>query len=225
MGLPTARNRLIEAASGEFILPLDADNRISKNFVDAALNAFRTRPDLGVVYGNRQLMGGRTELIQVPDFNLEHMVRHNTIDACAMFRRELWRDLGGYDTSLRLGYEDWEFWLNAGKRGWQFQHLPLIGLEYRVRPNSLDSIAQSPEGLSQFRKLMLHKHADLLLAFMSERLHRLINVSSPIPHDFRKLPWWPRMVLYAYWNKIWAGIDASQRRATVPGAAAILGRT
>jgi glycosyltransferase involved in cell wall biosynthesis len=221
MGLAATRNRLIEAASGEFILPLDADNRIGKDFVNAALKALRTRSDLGVVYGDRQLIGGRTELIQVPDFNLQHMVRNNTIDACAMFRRDLWRDIGGYDTSLRLGFEDWEFWLNAWKRGWQFQHLPLVGLEYRVRPDSLVTRAQSPEGRLQFRKLMLHKHADLLLTSMPARLQGVLSISSPIPHDFRKLPLLTRMVLYAYWKRFWAHIDASQRRSTGPGSAVV----
>ena len=38
-GLADARNKGIEAAKGEFILPLDADDKISSNYMEAALRA------------------------------------------------------------------------------------------------------------------------------------------------------------------------------------------
>lgn len=36
-----------------------------------------------------------------------------------MFRKSMWEKIGGYDESMRLGYEDWEFWLRAVKNGYR----------------------------------------------------------------------------------------------------------
>jgi glycosyltransferase involved in cell wall biosynthesis len=175
-GLPAARNALIAQARGRYILPLDADNRLNRAFVQQALEVLRTDPTVGVVYGDRQLFGSRRERLAVPEFNLHQMITGNDIDACAMFRRELWSDVGGYDPRLRLGFEDWEFWLHAGKRGWTFRHLPIIALEYRVRPDSLVSRAASPEGFRQFRELLLRKHADLLIRWLPGPLRWLCAI-------------------------------------------------
>jgi len=203
-GLAATRNALIGAACGRLILPLDADNRLAPGFVEAALAAFRADPDLGVVYGDRQLFAGRTDRLRVPDFDLGRIIDANAIDACAMFRRDLWRDVGGYDASLRLGFEDWEFWLHAGKRGWRFRHLPMVGLEYRVRPDSLVSRSDSPEGNRQFRHLLWGKHADLLLASTPAPLRAALGVRPPFPADLAQLPPWKRFALRTHWHLRWA---------------------
>lgn len=202
-GLPVARNTLIRAARGRLILPLDADNLIGNGFVEAAIDAFHADPGLGVVYGDRQTFGGQTALLLVPDFDLHRMLQGNTIDACALFRRELWTDVGGYDESLRLGFEDWEFWLHAGKRGWRFQHLPMIGVEYRVRPDSLLTRAQSPEGRSQFRALMMRKHPDLVLALLPIWYRAACRIRPPLRSTRPALGWWRRRIVEAHLRRVW----------------------
>jgi GT2 family glycosyltransferase len=199
-GLPSARNTLIERARGRFILPLDADNRLNRAFVRRALEVLQTDPQVGVVYGDRQLFGAQRERIVVPEFDLRRMVSHNYIDACAMFRRDLWRDVGGYDPRLRLGSEDCEFWLNAGKRGWTFRHLPMIGLEYRVRPDSLVSQAASPEGMRQFRDLLFRKHADLLVRLLPDRRGWCFPKLPPRDTDIADLAGFQRWVLRYHWG-------------------------
>lgn len=203
-GLSAARNALITAACGRLILPVDADNRLHCGFVMEALEAFRAEPDLGVVYGDRQLFGLRTDHLRVPELDVTHLVNTNSIDACAMFRRELWCAVGGYDTTLQLGYEDWEFWLHAYKLDWRFRHLPTISLDYRVRPDSLLSKSDSPKGNRQFRHLLWRKHADLLLATTPELLKRVLGLRPPYPANVRFLPSWSRFAVRAYWHLAWA---------------------
>ncbi len=159
-GLSATRNRLISEARGKLILPLDADNRLSPGFIENALAAFNRDPQLGVVYGNRRLFGLVDCDLPVAEFHLHRIAWRNYIDACAMFRRELWEDVDGYDESL-WALEDWEFWIHAGKKGWRFQHLPQIALEYRVRPNSLLARVNTRSHYRKLNRLVMTKHFDL----------------------------------------------------------------
>ncbi len=159
-GLSSARNAAIAEARGSYILPLDADNRLRPNFVRAAVELLDQEPGVAVVHGDRQLFGASTDLIVVPEYDISKMLGGNYVDACALYRRLVWEEIGGYDEEMS-GFEDWEFWIRAGSRGWRFRHLPMPALDYRVRPDSL--VVQCLQGKTR-HKLCEHvrkKHFDL----------------------------------------------------------------
>lgn len=201
-GLSAARNALVAAARGRFILPLDSDNRLCPGFLERAIAALRDDPRLGVVYGDRRLFGARSERRLVPEFDVRTILHRNSIDACAVFRREVWDDTGGYDTGL-WGFEDWEFWIHASKRGWRFRHLPEVAFEYRVRPGSLLARCSTPKGYAMFRRNLWRKHADLLIGLTPAVLRSITRVPSPPPADLDALGPWSRLVYRAYWHRIW----------------------
>ena len=159
-GLSSARNEAIAAARGRYILPLDADNRIHPTFVKSAIELLDKDPEIGVVYSDRQLFGASTQHIPVPEYEFRSLLGGNAIDACAVYRRDLWRELEGYDEGMS-GFEDWEFWIRAGLSGWRFHHLSMVAQDYRMRADSL--LEQCLEGQTR-RRLCEHirkKHADL----------------------------------------------------------------
>jgi glycosyltransferase involved in cell wall biosynthesis len=135
-GLAAARNNGIRAARGRYVLPLDADNRLVPGFIASAIRVLNTESDVGVVYGDRLDFGARSGRAHVPSFNLNLLLRSNFIDACAVYRREIWESCRGYDAGAAV-LEDWEFWIAVAKRGWRFFRLPAVTFEYRVRPNSM----------------------------------------------------------------------------------------
>jgi len=214
-GLSAARNTAIACARGRYVLPLDADNRLRPGFVEAAMAALASDPGLGVVYGDRQLFGALQERVAVPEFELCKMLAGNYIDACALYRRELWEQAGGYDTAM-TGLEDWEFWLGAGRRGWRFRHLDLVAFDYRVRPDSL--LATSLVGRAR-RRLMghvLHKHVDAFHERLPAPLRALSSAACLLVPQR-----WQAGVRQAaaglFWHPLWAlvgpgGLLASDRR-------------
>ena len=159
-GLSSARNAGIERARGRYILPLDADNRLRSGFIERAVRELEQHSDLAVVYGDRQLFGGVDRVQFVPEFELTKLMGGNYIDACALFRRELWEELGGYDTFM-VGFEDWEFWLHAAKRGYGFLHLPFIAFDYRVQNESLVTRVMQPGLRQELLGHLLAKHGEL----------------------------------------------------------------
>ena len=49
-GLSSARNTGIKNSVGEYILPLDADDKIGDNYLEKAINIFNTVDNLKIVY-------------------------------------------------------------------------------------------------------------------------------------------------------------------------------
>jgi GT2 family glycosyltransferase len=168
-GLAAARNRGIREARGRYILPLDADNRLSAGFIAAAVRALDADPQAGVVYGDRLELGGRNGRRTVPELDLPLLLWANYIDACAAYRREIWESCGGYDAGA-LVWEDWELWISAAERGWRFHRLQEVAFEYRVRPHSMLMNAER-EGLRRaVREHVYRKHRQLYVENLTEIL-------------------------------------------------------
>lgn len=168
-GLAAARNRGFEEAAAPYVVPLDSDNRLRTGFVRQALEVLDGDPGTGVVYGDRQDFGLRSEVVDVPPFELDEILPFNFIDACAVVRKEVWRACGGYDTSMP-GWEDWEFWISAAERGWGFHHLPRVAFDYRVRPGSMLSSFEDEELRRRVMKYVVTKHRDLYWQRLPELL-------------------------------------------------------
>jgi glycosyltransferase involved in cell wall biosynthesis len=175
-GLSAARNRGIAESDGEFILPLDADNRLLPGFAAEAIARLDADPAVGVVYGDRREFGARSGDVSVPEFDLPRMLWSNLIDACAVLRRAVWSETGGYDVAF-AEWGDWDFWLGAAQRGWRFERIPRPTFEYRVRPDSLlQRFQRRPDQSSTLRRLydkhraLVSEHAPgVLLAAHDER--------------------------------------------------------
>ncbi len=72
------------------------------------------------------------------DFNLLSLIRRNFIDTCALYRKRLWEEVGGYDEQIIcMGWEDWDFWLRVACHGGVFVHLSEIAFDYRVHKDSV----------------------------------------------------------------------------------------
>jgi glycosyltransferase involved in cell wall biosynthesis len=136
-GPGAARNTGIRLAKSEFILPLDSDNRLRDVYLNQGVSLLKENSAVGVVYADAEYFGERSGRWYVPDFSLLSLIRMNFIDTCALYRRKLWEELGGYDEKKSLmGVEDWDFWLRVAAHGGTFVHLSKIGFDYRVRADS-----------------------------------------------------------------------------------------
>jgi len=137
-GASAARNTGVRLAKGEFILPLDSDNRLRDVYLNEGVSLLKNNPGIGVIYTDAEYFGERTGRWHVPNFNLLSLIRTNVIDVCALYRKKLWEEVGGYDEQMPwMGLEDWDFWLRVALHGGSFIHLPKIGFDYRVRRDSI----------------------------------------------------------------------------------------
>lgn len=76
------------------------------------------------------------------------------IGACQVFRRELWDDIGGLDTSIFYGPEDVDFCLRAKQRGWTV--LQVLDAHVRHEPRRSAKNIVSPQGARHAVALARH---------------------------------------------------------------------
>lgn len=137
-GLANARNAGIMVSKGEFILPLDSDNKIRPEFLTKSLTVFREDPNVAVFYGNAEYFGEREGFWIPGDFNLQKLLISNYIDACAVIRKSVLDKVGFYDTEMKyMGWEDWEMWLRISSYGYKFHYENEVVFDYRVLSNSM----------------------------------------------------------------------------------------
>ncbi|MGQ9661502.1 MAG: glycosyltransferase family 2 protein [Kiritimatiellia bacterium] len=165
-GLAHARNTGVRHAQGLYILPLDADNRIRPAYLNLGIQILDACPDVGVVYGDRDFFGAVEGKNTVGEFDLAKLLlEQNYIDACALYRKHVWEQCGGYDPNMPIqGLEDWDFWLSVVEKGWKFHYIPEVLFDYRKRSDSMVQKNFTPENLRRVRQYVYLKHFDLLKA-------------------------------------------------------------
>ena len=126
-----ARNRGIDEAAGDYILPLDHDDEIHPDYAAKAAAVLDARPEVGIVYARVERFGASTGEWSHGDFAIGRMLMGNVIHASAMFRRADWIAVGGYSEEMRRGWEDHDFWLNILGVGREVVHLDEVLFRYR----------------------------------------------------------------------------------------------
>jgi len=160
LGLSSARNAGIRRAAGEYILPLDADNKIRPHYLRKAVEILDHNSDTGVVYAYANLFGEKKGVWTFPVFDARKLLIENFVEACSVFRKKLWEECSGYDPAMVIGYEDWDFWICAMEKGWKFHLVQEVLFDYRVRKNSMASGCSIPENHRQVINYICEKHRD-----------------------------------------------------------------
>ena len=155
-GVSAARNLGARHASGEWLLFLDADDRLRSGAVASLLAAARGAPRAVLVYGDyntidhegRQI--GRRDLLRgrrKPSGDvLTRLAAGNFIvnGGIALARAEAFRAIGGFDTSLRY-CEDWHCWCRLAAIG-EFEFAPKLLLDYRLHTaNTMNAAVRTPK--------------------------------------------------------------------------------
>jgi glycosyltransferase involved in cell wall biosynthesis len=172
-GPGAARNLGVLKSSGRNIVFLDSDNRIRPEMIETGSALLRTNAAIGGVYG-APIFFGDTD---VPRFcagqtdRFEILVK-NSVDVCAMIRREVWDSVDGFDEDPRLiGFEDWDFWIRVLGNGWRLEYVSETWYEYRIRADSLVQSALSAERYKDMIQYMHTKHEDQFTANYAELIH------------------------------------------------------
>lgn len=127
-GPSVARNTGIDAARGEFVHFIDADEFILPTKVKKSCALFQQHPEIGVVYGHGIAVepdGVTVITMEQPplpsgDVLCEWLVgtmaggTHGVVSS-VMVRREALRAVGGFNPTIK-GTEDWDLWLRLAAR-------------------------------------------------------------------------------------------------------------
>jgi glycosyltransferase involved in cell wall biosynthesis len=163
-GPAAARNTAIEHAKGKYILPLDADNKITAQYINTGI-AILEKGDYQIVYCTPHFFGDTAKasrfFVSKP-FDITEMLAVNYIDNCAFYLKEVWIKNNGYDTAIPyFGHEDWEFWINAYANGFKFYFIKEKLFYYRILKNSVADQFKENKKVQANQLYILKKHASL----------------------------------------------------------------
>jgi glycosyltransferase involved in cell wall biosynthesis len=158
-GLSAARNTGIGRASGRFILPLDADDKISPDCIEKSVT-FKNSGTADIVYGICQCFGTANNLWNYK-YNLRDLLVDSLFQCSALFEKAHWRECGGYNEQLIKGREDWDFWLRMAEQGHFGYRIEEVLFYYRKKQQSmLTSLLPQYNDITELVKGM---HANLFI--------------------------------------------------------------
>ena len=141
-GVSAARNNGIAHSKGEYILPLDGDDKIASEFLEQTLQEIKKDRNIRVVYTDVLFFGERNDIYKLPDFSIEKLMGQNILCITALFRREDFDKTGGFNNNMREGFEDWDFWMSMFQDGKGTAYkIPQILFYYRIKPVSRNNTA------------------------------------------------------------------------------------
>jgi glycosyltransferase involved in cell wall biosynthesis len=155
-GVSAARNLGARDARGDWLMFLDADDRLRPGAVATLLATAKTSARAVLVYGDYNTIDsagrpiGRRDLLKgrrKPSGNvLERLARGNFIvnGGIMLVRADAFRSTGGFDVSLRY-CEDWHCWCRVAALG-EFAYVPKPLLDYRLHTaNTMNAAVRTPQ--------------------------------------------------------------------------------
>lgn len=133
LGPAGARNYGINMADGRYILPVDSDDKIEPTYIEKAVTILKNNPHIGVVYCEADLFGEKSGKWDLPNYSFDTMLLDNIVFVTAMFYKEDWEQVGGFNTYMDMGMEDYDFWLSILALGKEIYQIPEILFHYRIK--------------------------------------------------------------------------------------------
>lgn len=130
-GVSAARNMGAKAASGQFLLFLDADDELKNN---ALLNLLAFKDSFDVMVGD--CIGNPNKKLYKSKLTDENFVKGMKIQVgTALIKSELFHALNGFNESLNYS-EDMDLWFRLWLQDCRFKSIEHVVLTYRIHENS-----------------------------------------------------------------------------------------
>lgn len=142
-GLASARNTGIKNASGKYLHFLDSDDLIYPYFLERMVEIIDSDNKVDILLCAWELIDEEGKVISgkigPPEIGnlIEDLILQNLFPVhAAITRRELFENLGSFDEKLSA-LEDWDLWLRAAIKGFNFRTLDIVGVKYRRHKDAM----------------------------------------------------------------------------------------
>ncbi len=169
-GVSAARNTGIREVKAPLALVLDGDDSLQPSFIEEVSKLFNENPSMIAASSWMQTFGVLDSIVRPHGGNAAAFLARNCCPATHIFRRQVWEQCGGYDETMRSGFEDWDFFLSmletAPDTYIGIVEKPLIN--YRTTPVS--SNIKSMEKRLQLMRYIIEKHGKCYQKHLTEAI-------------------------------------------------------
>lgn len=182
-GLADARNYGIKASNGEFILPLDSDDKIAPTYIEKAIRHFELHPETTLVYCKADRFDEKNGPWNLPEYKYDNLLWDNCIFCSSIYKRRDYDVAGGYNTNMKYGLEDWDFWLSLLNPNSVVYCIDEFLFHYRYRKGSMIS-GVNAERQKEMNRQIFRNHR----AVYANEVENLINYhyQSKVAESYRK---------------------------------------
>lgn len=166
-GLSDARNYGIKHSLGKYILPLDSDDKISKDYTKEAIEVLEKDPAIKLVFCRAQLFGGDNQEWELLPYTYENLLFvRNCIYCSAIYKREDYNKTVGYNVNMIYGWEDYDFWISLLNKDDKVVKLDKIHFFYRTKDVSMRTLI-TKEKEDYLRLQIFKNHQELYLQYIN----------------------------------------------------------
>lgn len=172
MGLGHARNIVVANGRGEFVIWVDGDMVLSRDFVRKLLEFMETHPKVGIAKGRQDLKPGKNLLATLEAYSraagrmVNYQSEKGRLKALgtggAVYRSEVFKQTGGFDENLRGYNEDWDIEIRARAAGWSMSTVDVAFLDYERHGLTLKHLWSRYWLRGYFTHYFLHKNKGLI---------------------------------------------------------------
>ncbi len=189
-GVSAARNAGIRIAQSPMVLVLDGDDWLEPLYIEKVRNTLQDHPSMIAASSWMRTFGVLNATVCPQGGKIAAFLSRNCCPATHILRRETWEQCGGYDESMRFGFEDWDFFLSmletAPDACIGIVEAPFI--HYRTAPASPNVRSMSKR--LDLMRFIIEKHADAykehiadaILGIESTSISRLYGWENEILH-------------------------------------------
>lgn len=141
----TVRNHGLERSRGNLLLCLDPDDRLASGFLESCVMALDGHPEASLAYSDyiyEDSSGART--VSLPSFDPGLLRNQNILPPCALLRRRVLDDCGGYRDNTT--YEDWDLWVRAAAAGHTGVRVPVPLYTHVIHGDNFSFAARREDG-------------------------------------------------------------------------------
>lgn len=193
-GVSAARNTGIRKSETPLVLVLDGDDKVKPSYIERVCKLLHEDASMVAASSWMHTFGVLDSVICPSGGNINQFLVRNCCPATHILRREVWEKSGGYDESMRSGFEDWDFFLSMLETvpNAHIGVVPEPMIDYRTAPAS-SNVKSMSKRLERMR-FIIRKHEksyqthmeDVILGIESISMSRLAGWENEICHTLKE---------------------------------------